>query len=367
VHPRRLIGVVVFAFVGAGVFYGAEAVRKAPTSTCLPSSPPRDPAAQVLAEGMEALKQRNFPAARLKLAQLKSEHPSSLGASYLERSLIESEATERLGRARAFLDEQRWVDAKLQLDKVPDWTLQYETRDGLKRRLAEAVAGIFVEAESLRPHRGDREQMVRLEQLAALLDELGYANGRALGAEARAAIEELDMPWAKAVERYDEGDVADAVARATRCAKTNDECARLLKVFAAVQAQLPRLPKLSTAKLLELYEASLEVSEGEATLKLEDELVSRYEAVARRCRTAKDWSCVDRQVALADDIEVDFEDETISENLEDRFDLEVQRATLEREKHPARAKATLARLANLRSVDFNRAAQLLERWKQPQP
>lgn len=367
-QSRRLIGVVAFAFVGAGVFYAAESYRRSRTGCMLPAPPVgEDAAAQVFAEGMRAVQQKNLSAARLKLSQLMREHRDYARAPLLDRAIQEGEAAERLERAKALLDESRWVDAKHELDKVPDYTLQHDERERLKRRLSEAVAALIAEAESLRGYRDDREKMVRLEELGDLLQELEPHYGTALRAEARVALEDLDMPWAKALERYDEGDVSDALTLAKRCAKANEDCARMAKVFAAVQAQLPKLSKTSTAKVLELYRASVDLSEGEATLKLEDELVLRYEAAARRCRTAGDWLCVDRQLALADDIQVDFEDATIREDLEDWFDREVQRATLDLPKQPARAKATLVRLSGLKSVDFNRATQLLELWKQPKP
>ncbi len=367
-QSRRLIGVVAFAFVGAGVFYAAESYRPARRGCLLPSPSLGEAAAsQLFIEGTLGVEQKNWRGARLKLAQLKREHPGYARALSLERAIDEGEATERLRRASFLLDVEDWSEAKRELDAIPPYTTQYAGRARLRERLDEAIARLGADAERLRSDRGDREQMVRLEELGARLEELTPEYGKALRAEARSALEEIDTPWAKALERYDEGDVADALARAKRCAKEHEECARMAKVFAAVQAQLPKLSKLSTPKLLELYRSSLELSEGEATVKLEDELISRYEAVARRCRTAGDWACVDRQLALADDLQVDFEDSTIRDDLEDWFDLEVQRATAELPKQPARAKAILVRLSGLKSVDFNRAAQLLEQWKQPKP
>lgn len=366
----RLSSVVAFAVAGGVTFLAVERWNREPEGCRLPvteSNAPLGPptaddseARSALIEAKNLVREGRWHEAHDRFEAIKATWPryaDGMLEQYLERCNEELLANDHAGRARQLLDEGRFEDAKYQIALIGSETEAGERLE-LEARLQAEVARLMKEARELRAHPKDAEKMARLrgvaEQIVRLDPELQAAQD--LADEAKDALEEIETPWVSARRAFDEGDAALALGKARACAKEFDACQVMVKPLAKLAPNMGRLNKLGTPVLLELLETAHQLAdESSVGDSIADVIVARYQATAKRCRARSDWACVDQQLALAAELDLDFDDESYLTQLNAHASEEVMRAYELIASDPKKARPMLQHVLALKQVD--------ERWR----
>lgn len=348
---RRLIGVVGCAVAGGLVFLAAEAFYR-PTGCSLPADP-FGAQREELQEAKLLVGQQRWAEALDRFTRLQRLYPSYSPESvrqYRELCAREVEVSESLALARRLLLQEQYVAARRVLSQIPNSSPQVIARDELRMQLSSSAKAILYEAEKLAGAKGDREQLLRMRELAAEAAELGYARGQELRDQADDALRELDEPWIAALAAFDAGDVGLALTKAKACAKAHAECRELVAPLSKLAPQMGKLGTLSIPKLLELFAVAGEVSDGQPQELIAGVLGQRYEARATRCRDDENWQCVSRDLLLARDLDRRFEDDTIEDELNEYARNEILRAEQLRLSKSSQARPTIERVLRLHAI-----------------